>query len=458
MAMHPHSRRILGRRRAIAIELLESRCLLSLTPAGTPNTLTFHGDAMRTGFNQNETALTPTNVSASFDQVWQSPVLDGHLYASPLYMDNVSITTGGNGANYTGDGVVAGSGKTLGVVFAATGGGTVYAIKAFDTNGPSGVAAGTILWKTFLGSPSASIDGNSIGVLGTPIIDAQANRIYVVASVNDYLLPMGDPNQGMAVFEVFALNLSNGAVIAGFPLAITQPILQAINQNNVNNTASQVLFGGAGSGQADERGALNLSADGSTLYIPFASYGSSNGGWLVAVATGVTNGVSNGKTPALVSAYSATSSIAQNANGGIWGGGGPAIDSSGNVFVSTGDSPGGTKQAPGQFGNSVLEFGPGQNLALTGLYTPWNYQTQDTIDTDLGGSAPVIVQMPSGSSATPELLLTGGKQGNAYLVDEGNHLTNPGATPASLTMRPAVVPPNKDPSLYSPTAMRSYFS
>jgi autotransporter-associated beta strand protein len=456
--MHPHSRSILRRHRATAIEALEDRCLLSMTPAGTPNTLTFHGDAMRTGFDQNETVLTPTNVSANFGQVWQSPVLDGHLYASPLYMDGVSITTGGNGTNHTGDGVVAGSGKTLGVVFAATGGGTVYAIKAFDTNGPSGVAAGTILWKTFLGVPSAGIDGNSIGVLGTPVIDAKANRIYVVASVTDYLLPSGDTNHGKAIFEVFALSLSNGALIPGFPLAITQPILQAINQNNVGGTASEVLFGGAGSGQADERGALNLSADGSTLYIPFASYGSSNGGWLVTVATGVTNGVSNGQTPALVSAYSTTSSIAQNANGGIWGGGGPAIDSSGNVFVSTGDSPGGTKQAPGQFGNSVLEFVPGQTLALTGLYSPWNYQTQDTIDTDLGGAAPVIIQMPSGSSATTELLATGGKQGNAYLVDAGNHLNNPGATPASLTMRPAVVPPNQDPSLYDPTATRSYFS
>ncbi|HEV2968542.1 MAG TPA: hypothetical protein VGY55_01055, partial [Pirellulales bacterium] len=219
MAMHPHSRSILRRHRATAIEALEDRCLLSMTPAGTPNTLTFHGDAMRTGFDQNETVLTPTNVSANFGQVWQSPVLDGHLYASPLYMDGVSITTGGNGTNHTGDGVVAGSGKTLGVVFAATGGGTVYAIKAFDTNGPSGVAAGTILWKTFLGVPSAGIDGNSIGVLGTPVIDAKANRIYVVASVTDYLLPSGDTNHGKAIFEVFALSLSNGALIPGFPLA-----------------------------------------------------------------------------------------------------------------------------------------------------------------------------------------------------------------------------------------------
>ncbi len=265
-------------------------------------------------------------------------------------------------------------------------------------------------------------------------------------------------------------NLSNGALISGWPVVINQAVLNmaGINQNQAVGPRNTIAFGGAGSGAADERGGLNLSADGSILYIPFASYGSSNGGWLINMATGVTNGVSNGQTPAIVSAFSATAQPGTAVgNGGIWGGGGPAIDSSGNMFVSTGDSPGGTKQTPGSWGNSVLEFGPGRpaikHSRLTGAYTPWNYQTQDTIDTDLGGAAPVIIQMPAGSSNTPELLVTGGKQGNAYLVDAGNHLNNPGATPADLIDAAAVVPPNQDPSLYDtntsdPGAVRPYFS
>ena len=359
----------------------------------------------------------------------------------------------GNAANHAGDGVVAGAGKTLGVVFAATGGGTIYAIKAFDTAGPTGVAAGTILWKTFLGSPSASIDGNSIGVLGTPIIDPLANRIYVVASVHDYLLPAADPNHGTVIFEAFALNLSNGALISGWPVVINQTVLNAagINQNQ-SVGSNTIAFGGAGSGAADERGGLNWSADGSILYIPFAEDGSSNGGWLINMKTGITNGVSNGQTPGIASAFSATAQPGTAVgNGGIWGGGGPAIDSSGNVFVSTGDNPDGTKQTPGSWGNSVLEFNPSpasnETLSLSGTYTPWNYQTQDTIDTDLGGAAPVIIEMPAGSSNTSELLVTGGKQDNADLVDAGNHLNNPGATPSTV-QRPPVAPPNQDPSLY----------
>jgi hypothetical protein len=131
--------------------------------------------------------------------------------------------------------------------------------------------------------------------------------------------------------------------------------------------------------------ALALSNDGSVLYVDWACYGSSNPGWMTTVATGVTNGVMNGQTAAIVSAYSGVDSSATNANAGMWGAGGPVIDAAGNIFVSTGDSPSGTGQTPGAWGNSVLEWAPGQTLTLTGVYTPWNYQTQDTIDSDLGG-------------------------------------------------------------------------
>jgi hypothetical protein len=432
---------------------------------GAPNTPQFHGDPGRTGFNQNETFLTPAKVASSFGQIWQSPVLDGHLYASPLYQDGITVQGNGNAANHAGDGVQSPSfqGKTLGIVFAATGGGTVYAIAAQDTNGPTGIAPGTILWKTHLGNPYGGIDGNSIGVLSTPIIDAKAGRIYVTGSVTDYLLPAGNPNHGANNWEIFALNLADGSLVSGWPLAFTQTLLDSLNQNTLNGANVAVPFSSTG---GDQRGALALSPDGSTLYADFAAYGTSNPGWMTTVATGVTNGAANGQTPAVMSAYSGNDTTATVANAGMWGAGGPAVDANGNVFVSTGDSPSGTGQTPGAWGNSVLEWGPGQTLQLTGVYTPWNYQTQDTIDSDLGGGSPILIQLPAGSSTTTELLAVGGKQGNGYLANAGNHLNNPTANPngspapypASLTVRPPVVNPNQDPSLYDPSAMRPYFS
>ena len=461
-------------------EQLEDRITPSLVlgqQPGAANDTEFHGDAARTGDNANETLLAPANVASSFGQVWESPVLDGAVYATPLFADSITISGNGNASNHSGDGVQSASfqNKTLGLVFAATGGGSVYAIAAQDTDGPTGIAPGTIIWKTHLGNSYGGIDGNAIGVLSTPIIDLAAGRIYVTASVTDYLSPASNPLHGTNNFEVFALSIHDGSLISGWPVFFTQSILDSVDQNRLAGSGVAVAFSSSG---ADQRGALNLSADGSTLYVDWACYGSSNGGWLTDVATGVSNGVTNGQTPAVVSAYSAIDTTAIIANGGMWGAGGPVLDAAGDVFVSTGDSPGGTGNPLGDWGNSVLEFAPGQTLTLIGAYTPWNYETQDTIDSDLGGGSPILVTLPtSDDSTTPELLAQGGKQGNAYLLDAGNDLNDPTARPGSpsdypadLTSRPpggappggtGTVTPSEDPSLYdtNPTSgTRTYFS
>src|SRR5262249_15278215 len=200
-------------------------------------------------------------------------------------------------------------------------------------NGPTGIAPGTVLWKTHLGNPYGGIDGNSIGVLGTPIIDSASNRIYVTGSVTDYLLPAGDPNHGGNNWEVFALNLNDGSLVSGWPLAFTQSLLDALNQNTLNGSGVAVPFSSSG---GDQRGPLALSPDGGTVYADFAAYASGNPGWMTTVATGATNGAANGQTPAVMSAYSGNDSTATTANAGMWGAGGPAVDAAGNVFLSTG--------------------------------------------------------------------------------------------------------------------------
>ncbi len=123
----------------------------------------FHCDRQRTGWNPNETVLTPAAVAGgTFGKLWQTTLdtvrigstdYDPHLYASPLYVDDLLVTDGGS---Y--------DGLHFGAVIVATGNGYVYAINAFGANG---VAAGTILWKTFLGMPSRMIQdgGPPIGVL-----------------------------------------------------------------------------------------------------------------------------------------------------------------------------------------------------------------------------------------------------------------------------------------------------
>ena len=110
------------------------------------NATTFHYDSQRTGWNSNETVLTPNHVSGpEFGPLWNSEPLDSvtigsttyppHLYATPLYVDNVQITSG------------AYAGQQFHVVFAATSNDYVYAINAFDVAGSPGITAGTILWR-----------------------------------------------------------------------------------------------------------------------------------------------------------------------------------------------------------------------------------------------------------------------------------------------------------------------
>src|SRR5438445_11810656 len=138
----------------------------------TVNAPTFHYDRQRTGWNPHETTLTRGIVSGStFGSLWNSPPLDSvsigsttyppHLYATPLYVDRVQITSGPY------------AGSTFSVVFAATSNDYVYAINAFDVPRAPRIPAGTILWSASLGLPTKfGLDGGvDRGSLCTPRID-----------------------------------------------------------------------------------------------------------------------------------------------------------------------------------------------------------------------------------------------------------------------------------------------
>src|SRR5437660_8805410 len=101
------------------LEELEQR----LSPS--VNLLTYHNDNASTGQNLAETALTPGNVnSTSFGKQF-STFVDGQVYAQPLYLSNVNITTGANRGTHN-------------VAFVATEHDSAYAIDA---------DSGQILWQ-----------------------------------------------------------------------------------------------------------------------------------------------------------------------------------------------------------------------------------------------------------------------------------------------------------------------
>src|SRR4051794_36621765 len=148
---------------------LEPRLLPS---ASVFDVLTYHNDNLRTGLNANEYLLTTANVNAqTFGKVGQAKV-DGQVYAQPLYKVGVPIPGRG----------------TRDVVFVATAHDSVYALDAHSLAG---------LWKTSFINPARGITtiptsvypsdnlGLEIGILGTPVIDAATNTLYVVARTRE---------------------------------------------------------------------------------------------------------------------------------------------------------------------------------------------------------------------------------------------------------------------------------
>ncbi len=353
----------------------------------------FGGERMKTGWRSNETTLTVANVGGGgFGQVWESPLFDAdpdgtaaHLFADPVYIDSVAISAG----QYSG---------TFKVVFAATTAGYVYAVNAAQ-NGS--VAPGTILWGTHLTTAeNTSGIGGDCGVLSTPIVDTSASppQMYVVSQ------------DATAGWEAFAVNITNGAVLSGWPVVLGSSTIPPVNRNGSG-------AGWIGSGQS-QRGGLNLSPDGTMLYVDWGTYGDAGPGWLAAVST---------TTPAVVSSYSGSSSNAGGAQGGMWGSGGPAIDpATGDVYTTLGNGTGET--TAGFWGSSALQFKSGSPMTLGGSYTPFDYCNLDANDIDLGAGSPIVVPTLSGTS-TPDTIAFGGKQGNIYLVNR-----NP--MPGSLTVRP----------------------
>ena len=383
---------------ALTIILLATPLKVGLSQTTSPavNTLTFHGDSQRLGWNAAETALTPTSVSSgSFGPLWNSPQFDSleiggtiyapHLYASPLYVDNV-VLSGGQFAN-----------STVNAVFAATNNGFVYAVNASPTSGDNPIDAGTILWSQRLGTPTIipGFDGDlPLGVLSTPIIDLNASppRLYV-ASVD-----------ASAGWQVFALDLTNGNILPGWPIAINDEVLAPVNQNGPAKFQGTL--------EMSQRGALNLSPDRNLLYVPFGAYNDGGAGWMVTIDT--LNAV-------VKSAFSGAPSSEATANGGMWASGGAAVDNEGRVYVTSGNSPTESANAPGVWGQSLLVWSGQSTLQLSGTYTPFNYCAMDEGDIDLAGGGPLILpELDASTTSTPHLVTFGGKQGNVYLVDRDN--------------------------------------
>ena len=379
---------------------------------------TFHHDAQRSGWNAAETALAPARVAGpAFGLLWESPPLDAadgqppRLYASPLYLERLAVSAGEH------------RGERFAAAIVASSNGYVYAI---NTARAGDVAPGRILWRTRLAAPChlqpAPLDGVPTGILGTPVADVARGRLYVTHC---------DPRSR---WQAYALDLGSGAVLPGWPVRLDEPRLNAVNRNAGPHPVPPTR-------RFDfrvQRGALNLSPDGTRLYVTF---GETETGWLAAVDT----------VHARVDSAFAAVAMPHRGSGGIWGAGGPAVDADGSVYVATGSGFDGCREQPHDWTQSVLKLSDraGEGLRLAGTYTPFNYCATAKMDIDLGsGGVALLPVLDPAATATPRLLALGGKQGNAYLLDRDR-------LPGRLDRRPpcgadaaadgSLLPPQRQP-------------
>lgn len=344
--------------------------------------VTYHNDAMRTGLNPRERILTPTNVtSATFGKVGELAV-DSQIDGQALYLGQLAIPGKG----------------TKNVLYFATEKDTVYAVDADSISGPSA----TILWKTpalatgetavpLTSLPCGNIDPN--GITATPVIDRSRNAIYVVAFSTD--------GNGHFFHRLHALDLATGKEPFGGPIAIeaTYP------GTGANSSGGTVAFLPLIQG---ERAALLES--GNRIYLSWAGRFGDCGdysGWVMAYDAGTL-------------AKTSVIDLVPNGRGaGIWlGGGGPAADASGDVYLATSNAFGAS--APGtneNYGDAFVRLS-GATLSVADYFAPSNVTFLDNSDLDLGSSGPLLLpDLLDGSNLARRLAVVAGKDGVIYVLN-----------------------------------------
>lgn len=295
--------------------------------------LSYHNDNSRDGYDGSLPTINSPAVA------WSIGVA-GAVYSEPLF--------------YNGN------------VYVATEGNEVYAINA---------NTGSVEWSEFLGAPVNSLippiacppNGPNIvptiGITGTPAIDASSKTMYVAALIND------------SGYKMFALNTDTGEVRWSTPIA-------------PSNFDSNV---------EEQRGALAI-ANG-MVYVPF-------GGFDYICPNGVDP---NGMVVGLSLDNNGTQYVYRvpaSPEGDIWAPEGVSVDSSGFLYVVSGDSDTSLRT----YGNAVLKLTP--QLSNVSFFQASDQAYTNTNDIDLGSTGATL--LPG------NLVFSIGKDGIGYLLNASN--------------------------------------
>lgn len=323
--------------------------------------LTQHNDNSRTGANLGETLLTPANVQpAQFGKLFTLPV-DGEVYAQPLYVPQLDLPQKG----------------ARNVVFVATMNNSVY---AFDADNPDQSAP---LWQRHFGPPVPAADVQccctdisvQIGILSTPVIDPASGTLYCLSRNK-----LGDSQYRQ---RLHALDLRTGADKFGGAVEI---------QANFQGIAFDPKI-------QNQRPALTL--DKGVVYIAWASHNDCGfyHGWVM------------GYEAATLHQVSVLNVTPDGWGAGIWQSGqGLTVGADGFLYTVLGNGTFSAHAGGASYGNSVLKLNPAGGLAVTDYFTPFNVDTLNALDWDLGVGG--VLALPG-----TRYLTVGSKEGKLYLLD-----------------------------------------
>jgi hypothetical protein len=403
-----------GMHTVTATSAAESSASASATVAVTdlPGVFTHHNDLSRDGVNAQEYALTPGSVNtSSFGKLFscatatqaQAQAWQGAVFTQTLWVPSLAI-----------------NGGVHNVIFVATQHDAVFAFDAdanpcvtyWQVNLLDPLHGGTsdetpVVWNA-VGYGYGDIYPE-VGVVGTPVIDPSTNTMYLVSTSMVSGGP-GTPNCPSSPNTIFqrlhALDLITGNEKFNAPVSISATV------SGVGDGGTTVTFCPQ---MENQRSALTL-ANG-VVYIGWSAHEDASPwhGWLM------------GYNAANLRQLSVFNSSPNSQAGGIWAaGGGAAVDSAGNIYVSTGNGNyDATLNGPDNhdYGDSVVKLTPfmgttanGQNLNLVDWFTPENQASLNGYDIDLGAGEPMILPDQT-SGRVPNLLVEIGKEGVIYLIN-----------------------------------------
>ena len=339
--------------------------------------LTHHYDGQRTGWNPQETMLSPSGLSSGSFGLRLTVQVDDDINVQPLVVTDQPIS---------------GTDGTRTVVYVATDANTIYAIDA---------STGEILLTRNLGPPvpqsavgGCNNNGSHIGIDATPVIDRSNGQVYVISYTFDNEVP---------TYRLHALDLST--------LADTlDPVVV---------TASQFLSDGTvytfDPTTSRQRAAL-LEANGN-IYAAFASFcdffGDRSRGWVLGWSASSLQPLPSNQLNDTLAASPSNFFLSS-----VWmSGSGPAVSSDGSLLFVTGNSDPGSYDTIQNLSESLVKI-TSDLSTVTDFFTPSEVNSLDNFDLDFGAGG-VLLLPPQGGSI-PNLAVAAGKTGRMYLIDQQN--------------------------------------